>query len=161
MIKDVSSSFRSSSSRIREEKTEDAWSLFLASSLIFFFTFTFTFTFWILAISYVLLRHPEAANFFPYHSASPPCLELEEKGGVSTIYSMPDKLHSSCIRGLVFDKVTSVGKNGLCVRHGSNQACCPILIAPVSIVVTRHNCSEYSLCYFRIRLSLKDWEQIY
>lgn len=102
MVKDVSYSIQILPiSRMPEEKSEDTWSLFLASPLVLVFTF------WILAIIFVLLRHIETTNFIPYHSASPPGLELDEKGGVSTIYSVPDKLHSLYVRELVSDKVTS------------------------------------------------------
>lgn len=79
-------------------------SLFLGSPLVLVFAFTFG----ILDIIFVLLRHFETTKFPPYHSASPPGLELEEKGGVSTIYSLPDKLHPFCRRELFFPKVTSV-----------------------------------------------------
>ena len=89
----------------QQKRQKITWSL-LASPLVL--VFAFTFTFWILAVIFVLLGHFETTNFLPYHSASPPGLELEEDREAGTICSISDKLHSFYIRGLFLHKLTSV-----------------------------------------------------
>lgn len=95
MAKDVSRSLRV---LLPISRTAEPWSL-LASLLVLAFAFAFH----ILAVI-VLLGHSETTDFSPHHNASPPSLELEEDGKVSTIY----RLHSFYIRRLFFHKLTSM-----------------------------------------------------